>query len=69
MKGLTPDEVAIIDALGEVANQISKLPVQHPLDLPETVRDIHDLQNRIMARVAVRAHPRLFPFRQEPRQL
>ena len=34
------------------ANAMFALPMIHPEDNPETVRDIHNLQNRLLARAA-----------------
>jgi len=41
-------------------NAIADLGGLHRCDLEETARDIHNIQNRIMARVAKRAHPDVF---------
>ncbi|GEM85183.1 hypothetical protein [Meiothermus hypogaeus] len=53
--GMTPEEVEIWLALGKVAGTLLKLPTLHPNEQEETVRDIHNLQNRLLARVGLRA--------------
>ena len=54
-KALTEDEWKCLELIGKVADIFARLPVLHPADMPETVRDIHDIQNRILARPAMRA--------------
>ena len=58
--GLTQAERGIINLTAELWNATSALPDQHPCDLNELQRDIHNIQNRIMARLARRAHPEVF---------
>lgn len=57
---LTVSELHCLKLAAELMNAITLLPVQHPSDLEETVRDIHDIQNRIMARLTTRIHPEFF---------
>ncbi len=49
---LTDLERVAWDLLVEASQAFGQLPVLHPADRGETVRDIHDLQNRILARTA-----------------
>lgn len=51
---LTAAENELLVVLGDAFNRFAKLPVLHAHDMPETVRDIHDLQNRVLARPAMR---------------
>ncbi len=53
--GMTAEEVEIWFALGKVAGDLLNLPVLHPNEREETVRDLHNLQNRLLARVGLRA--------------
>jgi hypothetical protein len=39
-------------ALADAANAMFRLPVLHSADNDETVRDVHNLQNRLLARAA-----------------
>lgn len=39
-------------ALEDAANAMFALPAVHPADNEETARDIHNLQNRLLARLA-----------------
>ena len=57
---MTPQEQKVLDLTVELWNAFLDLPDQHPHDAPETMRDLHNIQNRLMARVAVRAHPERF---------
>lgn len=52
---LTEQERECLNAIGHAFNLFSALPVIHPADLPETVRDIHNLQNRVLSRVGLRS--------------
>jgi hypothetical protein len=47
---MTDQEKMIVGLLGTLWNMIVELPVIHPSDNEETSRDIHNIQNRIMAR-------------------
>jgi hypothetical protein len=53
---LTDQEMKIVNDLGNIWDEILKLPVYHTADNSEACRDIHNLQNRIMARDATRDH-------------
>lgn len=46
-------------ALAAAASMYFKLPVVHPSDREEAVRDVHNLQNRLLARVAYDRNLRL----------
>lgn len=54
--GMTAQKVDIWLALGQVAGDSLGLPVLHPSERKETVRDLHNLQSRLLARVGPRAH-------------
>lgn len=54
MNSLTDAEKRILNMSADLFNAIVALPVLHALDVAETVRDIHDIQNRIMARPVLR---------------
>ena len=58
---LTPEEIALLEGLGDCWNQFCQLPAGHPADAIEFSTAIHVLQNMIMARLAVRRHPEIFP--------
>jgi len=58
--GLTPEEIAVIEKAGELYNDFVKLEVMHTADCSEITALIHAIQNMIMARAAVRAHPDIF---------
>lgn len=58
--GLTPGELAALDRLTETINAIHDLPECHPADYAELVPHFHAIQEKIMARAAVRAHPNVF---------
>ena len=59
-EALTAAEFVAIDLSVALISALRELPVLHPRDLEESVRDIHNLQNRIMARAAQRAYPDRF---------
>lgn len=48
----TVPELKAWEAIAEAANLLLALPAIHPADRDETARDIHDLQNRLLARCA-----------------
>lgn len=48
----SPAEMAASEALVVAANLIRALPPVHPCDAEEASRDIHNLQNRLLARCA-----------------
>lgn len=49
--GMTAQEVKIGLALGQVAGDLLDLPVLHPSEREETVRDLHSLQSRLLTRI------------------
>lgn len=57
---LTKQEKDILVMTAKLWNALLELPDQHPTANAENMRDIHDIQNRLMARVAKRAEPELF---------
>lgn len=61
--GLTPEEKALIEKVAGIWSDFIQLPRYHPADLEDVEFHIHALQNIFMSRVAVRAHPELFPVR------
>lgn len=60
MAGLTLQERQVLDLTAELWNAFAALPDKHPSDAAEMQRDIHDIQNRIMARAARRNEPEFF---------
>lgn len=57
---VTDDEQALLELTAQIWNGFARLGDKHPSDLEELHRDLHNIQNRIMARVASRANPELF---------
>lgn len=57
---MTDQEMRVLDLLAEAHRAFLALPVMHPADLPEWVIDLHHLQNRVMARAAIRVNPGYF---------
>ncbi|WP_263147906.1 hypothetical protein [Pseudomonas sp. RIT-PI-AD] len=57
---LTDQERRVLRLAGELWNEFLRLPAIHPDDAPATGRDINSIQNRVMARLAVRTEPHLF---------
>jgi hypothetical protein len=53
--GLTAQELAVLDMAERLWKALQALPSVHPADLPETVIDLHHIQNRVLARPAQRA--------------
>ena len=51
---ITEDERAILNIVADLWNAILALPVLHSEDEHEHRRDIHNIENRIMARAAMR---------------
>lgn len=51
---LTKEEISILDLTRLLWNAIVALPAQHSSDIQDTCHDIHNIQNRIMARPFVR---------------
>lgn len=58
--GLTSAELRVIAHLTTAARAFFALPEHHPSERAEFAADMHHLQERVMARVAIRAHPDLF---------
>lgn len=56
---MTPEEIALLELTAKVWNLFLELPDRHPCDDEETARDLHNIQNRICARVAKRANPEI----------
>ena len=57
---MTDDEKRVLELTALLWNAFIALPDRHPADAEEMQRDIHNIQHRVMARVAVRAHPEFF---------
>ena len=57
---MTEAEKRLLQMTADLWNAFLDLPDRHPSDAEETQRDIHNIQNRIMARCAVRSCPDLF---------
>jgi hypothetical protein len=57
MTGLTREERKVIAFFGIAFVNFQSLPVCHPGDVDEARRHVHALQNMVLARAAVRAHP------------
>lgn len=51
---LTNDEQRVLQLSGKLADELDALPVLHESDMSENIRDIHNIQNRIMARAELR---------------
>jgi hypothetical protein len=51
---LTEQERKVLDMTAELWDELIKLPAPHGHDNPEHMRDIHDIQNRVLARSARR---------------
>lgn len=51
---MTDQERKIIKMTADLWNEFMALPVCHPMDREETARDIHNIQNRVYARKAIR---------------
>lgn len=52
---LNEQERLAIELTAKLYEALRNLPVQHSHDMAEYVRDIHDIQNRIMSRPIARA--------------
>ena len=52
---ITDEEYQALKLIGDAYAIIAELPIAHNADHAELVRDIHDIQNRILARVGLRA--------------
>ena len=57
---LTPDEKLLIELLGDAFSRYMRLPPYYDADVSEFPVKIHDLQTRVLSRVAIRAHPEIF---------
>jgi hypothetical protein len=57
---VTEAERALLDLTVQLWNAFLALPDRHPADAEEMQRDIHNIQHRVMARVAVRENPEYF---------
>lgn len=57
MQGLTPDEKEILDRLAKAWNLFARLEENHPSDVEEFAKAIHDAQKIIALRVARRIDP------------
>lgn len=63
---MTEREKKVIEHLVEAHKAFVELDEherQHPADLPEWVRTMHDLQRMVMSRAAVRESPDIFPIK------
>jgi hypothetical protein len=52
---MTPEEIRVLEALGQAWNDFAALPPLHPHDADEFVRAIHAAQNIVLARAGLRA--------------
>lgn len=57
---LTDGERYVLDRLSDASRAFFGLPGHHPSDKQEWAHEMHLLQQRVMCRVAVRAHPDYF---------
>jgi len=57
---MTDEEKRIFALTAELWNALIALPAPHRFDNAEHMRDIHDIQNRLLARVAQRTNPEQF---------
>lgn len=60
--GLTKEEYLIMDKLIEAHNEYMKLEEQHPMDKPEWVDGLHQLQKLLGMRILRREYPHTFPI-------
>lgn len=58
--GLSQAELGVLALTANLWNELHALGEHLPFDLAEHLRDIHDIQQRVMARLARRAHPSFF---------
>jgi hypothetical protein len=61
MSEMTPDEITVVEKLADAFNAFVALSNSHPNDRDEFAHHIHILQRQVMARLARRAHPDIFP--------
>jgi hypothetical protein len=52
---MTKEEKEVLELATKLWNALVALPVMHHDDNAEHMRDIHDIQNRVLARSAIRA--------------
>ena len=57
---LTAEEVHVLNLTADLWNAFIRLDNQHPASIQEIAFHLHGIQNAVMARLAVRAHPELF---------
>ena len=57
---LTEGEKYVLDLLSDASRAFFKLPDHHPSDKQEWAHEMHLLQQRVMCRMAIRAHPDYF---------
>jgi len=57
---VTEAELRILALTAQLWNAFLELPDRHPCDAEELQRDIHNIQHRVMARLAVRMTPGVF---------
>lgn len=57
---LTDAELGVLGLLTEASRAFFDLPDHHPSDEQEWAHEMHLLQQRVMCRLAVRAHPDYF---------
>lgn len=60
MAELSKAELAALTLTADLWNSLSALGDHHPSDMAEHQRSIHDIQARVMARLARRVHPAFF---------
>ena len=58
--GLTEGELAALDKLRDAWMALCDLPRCHPTEIAEAAPHFHHLQQSVMKRAAVRAHPQRF---------
>jgi hypothetical protein len=64
---LTPAEQKVLDLLTEASSRFFALPEHHPMDKHEWAMEMHHLQQRVMARAAIRDDPERFtPLEPQP---
>jgi hypothetical protein len=57
---LSDAELEVLDHLTQAAKSFFGLPEHHPTECAEFASDMHHIQERIMARAAIRAYPSRF---------
>ena len=57
---LTAEEFHVLDCLVEATKAFRYLPSHHPSDMDEWVTLIHQLQEKVMCRAAMRCYPKYF---------